>query len=88
LQTAVFPELARLPGFVRATILSRSVDHGTEFQIVTEWTSLDAIKAFAGDSVETAVVAPRVKELMDSYDAGVVHYEVVNVFEPQADSRS
>jgi heme-degrading monooxygenase HmoA len=83
LRTSVFPELARIPGFVRGTVLSRSVEAGTEFQIVTQWTTLDAIKAFAGAGVETAVVAPVVQELMVSYDATVVHYEILDVFEPQ-----
>jgi heme-degrading monooxygenase HmoA len=81
LRTSVFPELARIPGFVRATILSRPVAAGTEFQIVTQWASLDAVTAFAGANVEVAVVAPVVGELMVSYDATVVHYEVVEVFE-------
>jgi len=80
-------ELAGIPGFVRATILSRSVPTGTEFQIVTHWTSLDAIKGFAGANVETAVVAPVVQELMVGYDATVVHYEVEDVFEPRAADR-
>lgn len=84
LRTSVFPELARIPGFVRATILSRSVPEGTEFQIVTQWTSLDAVRGFAGANVEIAVVAPVVQELMVSYDPTVVHYEIVDVFEPSS----
>src|SRR5215510_13836753 len=87
LKANVFPELAGIPGFVRATILSRSVPTGTEFQIVTHWTSLDAIKGFAAANVETAVVAPVVQELMVGYDATVVHYEVEDVFEPRAADR-
>jgi heme-degrading monooxygenase HmoA len=52
LKTETFPHLASIPGFVRASILSRAVEAGTEFQIVTVWESLDAIQAFAGARVD------------------------------------
>jgi heme-degrading monooxygenase HmoA len=71
-----FPQLANIPGFLRASVLSRSVPGGTEFRVVTEWESLEAIRAFAGSSVEAAVVPPLVQELMARYDSVVVHYEV------------
>jgi len=57
----VFPKLAAIPGFVRATILRRAVEAGTEFQIVTVWESLSAIEAFAGQKPELAVVPPVVQ---------------------------
>jgi len=44
-----FPSLARIPGFIQASILRRDVTTGTEFQIVTVWESLGAIRAFAGE---------------------------------------
>jgi heme-degrading monooxygenase HmoA len=81
LETETFPTLAAIPGFVRASILSRAVEAGTEFQIVTVWESLDAIKAFAGEDPEAAVVPPVVRQLMTSYDSRGVHYEIVGTFE-------
>src|SRR4029079_4680024 len=77
LESETLPQLKRLPGFVDLSILRREVDAGTEFQIVTRWTSLEAIEAFSGKDVNVAVVPPSVRELMVSYDAEVVHYEVV-----------
>jgi len=77
LESETIPQLKRLPGFVDVSILRREVDAGTEFQIVTRWTSLEAIEAFSGKDVNVAVVPPSVRELMVSYDAEVVHYEVV-----------
>jgi heme-degrading monooxygenase HmoA len=77
LESETIPQLRRLPGFVDLSILRREVDAGTEFQIVTRWTSLEAIEAFSGKDVNVAVVPPSVRELMVSYDAEVVHYEVV-----------
>ena len=77
-----FPGLARIPGFVRATILRRAVEAGTEFHIVTVWESLTAIKAFAGEDPEIAVVPTNVREMLSSFDERVVHYEIAESFEP------
>jgi heme-degrading monooxygenase HmoA len=81
LMTDTFPLLRRLPGFVRASILQRRVAAGTEFQIVTVWESIESIKAFAGDQVETAVVPEEVQRLMVSYEGEVAHYEIRDVVE-------
>lgn len=72
-----FPALKRLSGFIEATILRRETDEGIEFQIVTVWQSLDAIRAFAGQDVTAAVVPEAAQRLMASYDRFVVHYEIV-----------
>jgi len=37
LKADTIPRLAALPGFVRASILGREIEAGTEFQIVTVW---------------------------------------------------
>lgn len=74
-----FPKLSDLPGFIRASILRRELSTGTEFVIVTEWESLDAIKGFAGDDPETAVVPTVVQAMMLEYDSRVRHYEVAKV---------
>ena len=77
LQAHTFPAIRQLPGFVSASILRRSVPDGVEFLIVTNWTSLDAIRAFAGDHVETAVVPQMVQDMMLDYDRSVRHWNVV-----------
>ena len=82
LRRDTFPGLARIPGFVRASILRRAVEAGTEFQIVTVWESLTAIKAFAGQDPETAVVPATVRAMLSSYDERVVHYEIAENFAP------
>ena len=81
LESETIPQLKRLPGFVDISILRREVDAGTEFQVVTRWTSLEAIEAFSGKEVNVAVVPPSVRELMVTYDAEVVHYEIIDEFE-------
>lgn len=72
-----FPTLARLDGFVKATILKRSVANGTEFRIVTIWESYESIKAFAGEYIARAVVPDIVQTMMVHFDNDVSHYEVV-----------
>ena len=71
-----FPQLSAMKGFVRASILNRPVDGGTEFLIVTVWESIEAIKQFAGETPETAVVPYVVQQMMVGYDNTALHYEV------------
>lgn len=82
LRRETFPGLAAIPGFVRASILRREVEEGTEFQIVTVWESWEAIRAFAGADPEEAVVPATVRAMMVGYDRRVVHYEVADTYLP------
>ena len=77
LRSETFPAIRKLPGFVGASILRRPVAEGVEFLIVTQWKSVESIRAFAGPDAETAVVPPAVREMMIEYDRVVRHYEVV-----------
>jgi heme-degrading monooxygenase HmoA len=77
LRTETFPALREIPGFVDASILSRTLATGTEFQIVTRWDSIEAIVKFAGADPEAAVVPPQVVEMMVEYDARTKHFEVL-----------
>jgi heme-degrading monooxygenase HmoA len=78
LQTETFPAIRKLPGFISASILRRSVAQGVEYLIVTHWQSVQAIHAFAGTNAETAVVPQKVHDMMVEYDRIVRHYEVVS----------
>ena len=77
LKAETFPALRKLAGFKGASILRRHVENGVEFLIVTEWDSVDSIRAFAGADAERAVVPPTVQAMMIEYDRVVRHYEVV-----------
>lgn len=79
LLTDTFPRLSTMKGFVKSSILKRKVDNGIEFRIVTVWDSLDAIKQFAGDMSEVAVVPSVAQNMMVEYDDTVAHYEVVTL---------
>lgn len=71
------PAIRKLPGFVSASILRRSIAGGVEFVIVTHWASLEAIRRFAGDDVDAAVVPGVVQDMMVDYDRVVRHFDVV-----------
>ena len=77
LRTETFPALRKLPGFVSASILSRLLDNGIEFLIVTQWDSLEAIARFAGADLEAAVVPSEGAAMMIEYDRRVRHFEVI-----------
>jgi heme-degrading monooxygenase HmoA len=78
LERETLPVLARLSGFISASILRREVKEGTEFQIITRWASVEAITRFAGPDPEGAVVPAAAEALMVRFDRRACHYEVVN----------
>lgn len=76
LTSSTIPKLKQLAGFQQARIHTRASDTGVEFLVITEWDSADAIRAFAGDDVEAAVVPALVQSLMISFDERARHFEV------------
>src|SRR5215210_3160402 len=77
LQRTVFPELSRIEGYRGAYVLRRDLEEGVEITVQTLWTSMEAIRQFAGEKVTTAVVAPAAQPLFRSYDTTVTHFQVV-----------
>jgi hypothetical protein len=43
------------------------------------WESMEAIRQFAGEPEDLAVVPPAAQAMMVEYDPKVTHYEVVNL---------
>jgi heme-degrading monooxygenase HmoA len=78
LHSQTLPQLVQLAGFHDAKILRRDLPEGVEFLVVTIWESLDSIRAFAGDDVESAVVPPKARDMMIEYEQRARHYEVVD----------
>jgi heme-degrading monooxygenase HmoA len=80
---AVLSELRGIPGFLGAT-LSRRDDAGrVEYVVLTQWQSLDAIRAFAGDEIGKAVVEPGAVAALLDFDDFVWHYDAVEEAGPQ-----
>jgi heme-degrading monooxygenase HmoA len=81
LADTVIPELRALAGFEGAQLLQRNNGDSTEIVVITFWQSLEAIRRFAGDDTEGAVVPEKAARLLESYDRRVKHYELTT-FDP------
>ncbi len=66
----------RIPGFVGIELLRRTVGHEVEFVTIMRFDSLGAVRAFAGEDYEIAVVPDRARALLARYDARSQHYEL------------
>jgi heme-degrading monooxygenase HmoA len=75
-ESDVVPSLRPLDGYVAGSLLLRDIGGETEILVITRWRSLDAIRAFAGDDIETAVVADHAQALLSSWDDRVRHFTV------------
>lgn len=78
LQSEILPGIHRVEGYRGATLLRREVEEGVEFVTLTYWDSMEAVRTFAGEDLETAVVPPEAQALLSAYDGTSVHYEVVS----------
>jgi len=74
---SVRPKLERLAGYLGLYLVRRTVADEMEYQVLTLWESMDAIRAFAGDHPERAVVEPQAVAVLRRFDAEVRHYEVL-----------
>jgi mannose-6-phosphate isomerase-like protein (cupin superfamily) len=76
-ERAVRPQLEAADGFIDAALERvRDSDGRTEIVVVTRWTSMDAIRAFAGDEVDVAVVEPEARGVLEDFDTRVRHIEL------------
>ncbi|MBI3707470.1 MAG: antibiotic biosynthesis monooxygenase [Proteobacteria bacterium] len=77
LRTQIFPGiLARnVKGFRRIELMRRSLDAEVEFVTVMWFDSLDAVKVFAGEAWEVAVVPPAARAVLARLDERSQHYE-------------
>lgn len=76
-ENTLLPQLRMLPGFSGAFLLARDDAGLVELTAHTLWESLDAIRAFAGDDITTAVVEPDALAVLQHSDPTVVHRDVV-----------
>ncbi len=76
LQTHVFPTLRSIAGFISADLMERMDGDEIECVVTTRWDALPAVREFAGDAYERAVVAPKARAVLSSYETEVAHYEI------------
>jgi heme-degrading monooxygenase HmoA len=77
LRKEVLPGIHRVRGFKGAHLLRRDLPDEVEFVTITLFDSLDAVKEFAGEDYEVAVVPPQARKLLSRFDARSAHYETV-----------
>jgi len=76
LRSEILPGIHRIPGFTGAELMRRDAGEEVEFVTITFFDSLDAVRAFAGDDYEVAVVPPHARKLLAHFDARSVHYNL------------
>ena len=79
LRHEVFAGIAarQIAGYRGIHLLRRELDAATEFVTVMWFDSLDAVRAFAGEEYEAAVVPPKARALLARFDTRSAHYEVL-----------
>jgi heme-degrading monooxygenase HmoA len=78
LRSEVLPGIHRIAGHRGAYLLRREGGDGrVEFVTMTLFDDLDAVRAFAGDDYELAVVPPAARALLDEFEERSAHFEVV-----------
>jgi uncharacterized protein len=74
----VFPTLRAIEGHRGAYLLRRAVDGAIELIVLTLWESMEAVRKFAGEEPEKAVVEPEARAVLTAFDESVTHFEVVH----------
>jgi mannose-6-phosphate isomerase-like protein (cupin superfamily) len=78
-EAAVRPQLEAVHGFVDARLERVEGASGqVELVVVTRWLSMEAIRGFAGDEVERAVVEPEARAVLADFDGQVRHIELAD----------
>jgi len=78
LRREVLPGIHRVPGYHGAYLLRRNAGPEVEFVTLTLFESWEAVRAFAGEDFEAAVVPPAARALLARFDARSVHYDVLH----------
>ena len=78
LQDEIFVGIAQreIAGYRGIRLLRRAVDNEVEFVTIMWFDSLEAVRAFAGEDYEAAVVPPKARALLSRFDERSQHYEV------------
>jgi heme-degrading monooxygenase HmoA len=73
-----FAEYGQTPGNRGAWLLQGERGATTEVIALSLWDSADAIRAFAGDDIEAAVLYPEDERYLIDGQSAIAHFEVVD----------
>jgi antibiotic biosynthesis monooxygenase (ABM) superfamily enzyme len=78
LKTEIFVGIQerQIPGYRGIHLLRRDLGDEVEFVTIMWFDSLDAVRAFAGEDYERAVVPSRARAVLSRFDERSSHYEV------------
>jgi hypothetical protein len=77
LRGATLPALGAIPGHQGAIVFRRDADDEVEFIVLTLWDSFGAVRAFAGEDYDVAVIPLEVRALLLRCEERARHYDVV-----------
>lgn len=66
----------QIPGYRGIHLFRRNIGDEVEFVTLMWFDSLDAVRAFAGEDYEAAVVPPKARAVLSRFDERSQHYEV------------
>lgn len=66
----------RIPGFQGIQLLRRELKEEVEFVTIMKFESLEAVREFAGEDYEVAVVPPKARAVLARFDERSQHYEI------------
>ena len=84
LQMTVLPGIHRVQGYRGAFLLRREVGDEVEFTTLTLFTSMEAVRAFAGKDHELAVIPTEGRNLLERCDERAAHFDVLSLPEGPA----
>ncbi len=78
LKSEIFVDIKarQIAGFREIHLLRRDLGQEVEFITIMWFDSVDAVRTFAGEDYEVAVVPPKARKLLARFDARSQHYEV------------
>ncbi|HEV8336129.1 MAG TPA: antibiotic biosynthesis monooxygenase [Candidatus Polarisedimenticolia bacterium] len=77
LRVEILPGIHRVPGYRGALLMRREDGEEVEFVTLTFFASLEAVRAFAGEDYEAAVVPPEARAILSRFDARSTHFETL-----------
>jgi heme-degrading monooxygenase HmoA len=64
-------------GFKNIQLLRRESGHEVEFVTIMLFDSLDAVREFAGEDYEAAVVPEKARKVLSHFDGRSQHYQII-----------
>jgi heme-degrading monooxygenase HmoA len=76
----ILPEIrhSKLPGLLSMTLMKRPDGDEIHYQTILVFSSLEDIKAFAGEDAERAHLDPQGLKLLSRWDERARHYEIID----------